>query len=724
MFPLCLFLAFFLVGTAVLVGCDDDDDAADDVADDDSANGGTDDDATDDDAADDDAVDDDVIPDDDIPLDCPTIVEGGWVGWRGTGAAVALNGDLVVATNVSRDLYFFTSEDGGINWTKERALGICENLEPQYPVLQFDAAGNPHLLFYDDASFYFTHASRTSRGWEITPLFYGAYYCENKYEKTLAVDHDGFAHACYNDDGDILCASNQSGEWATETIGGGTSPSLAVSSDNQIRLAYLDQARKPQLAVGGPGAWQATQIDDTSYIAVSLALDGDDHNHVAGATGLTLLRYLNDVGGSWRKKTIYRHTLFTVYVKILTDSQGKAHIGAEYLTYDDDSGKYIPSPSYHWVLYKFEPSGSFEQLYHFDYPATLLDFTLDQQDNPHILYSRTHLHHVTDASGSWGDSVMYQSSDVGKFVDIAVDQDNQPHISYIHDDINALQYAKRSDGEWQIQMIDPADDYHFSSLALDVEGHAHVAYANRDTRLRYATNAGGAWQKNFVFTADEKVAGISLALDAAGEPIVSYCDTQSGSVNVRQKTEGNWTLLYQNFCVCQDTALAVDPAGGLHLLYTVDREGAFYATDQGGAWAKEQIAPHGNAQIYLLADPDGGLHGSVLGHTAPMYLTNVSGDWDVQQTIPFGVETWPGTPLALNSAGNAFILFYDKLRTGTYPPAYLKMAHNRKGEWRSATLDNHGAAGQYSAIAVDRNDICHVAYYSENALWYLKHDCR
>ena len=63
------------------------------------------------------------------------------------------------------------------------------------------------------------------------------------------------------------------------------------------------------------------------------------------------------------------------------------------------------------------------------------------------------------------------------------------------------------------------------------------------------------------------------------------------------------------------------------------------------------------------------------------------------------------TSIALNTAGNAHISYYDATNGD------LKYATNTSGSWVAATVDNNGDVGYYTSIALDTSDNAHISYF-------------
>jgi len=149
----------------------------------------------------------------------------------------------------------------------------------------------------------------------------------------------------------------------------------------------------------------------------------------------------------------------------------------------------------------------------------------------------------------WLCSTIQSGEGVGQYASLALDGSDRPRIAYYHGGNDALMYAYHNGVSWTIREILPTTSGQYASLYVDVDNGdlPHIAhYDSSNGNLEYAVYVGSGGNCGFNNSATkfewqcieiESVGtsthpkGVSLAVDAAGYPIIAYQST-SGSLNV------------------------------------------------------------------------------------------------------------------------------------------------------------------------------------------------
>ena len=161
--------------------------------------------------------------------------------------------------------------------------------------------------------------------------------------------------------------------------------------------------------------------------------------------------------------------------------------------------------------------------------GTLTDrgLRLDAQGHPHIAYGGDHLYYATHDGSAWHYETVDSSSLVGSSASLALDSAGHPYISY-YDGLNRdLKVAFRDGSGWHTETVDTGGAGGSvgmtTALDLDADGHLHIAYSDSTHQtLKYAHRGTAGWQLEQIGATNRQSTAISLAVDSAGDPHLSY----------------------------------------------------------------------------------------------------------------------------------------------------------------------------------------------------------
>ena len=347
-------------------------------------------------------------------------------------------------------------------------------------------------------------------------------------------------------------ASGQS--WHTETVDTsghdvGLFSSIGVDSQGSIHLAYWDatgNAPRGQLIYAFRGVadkeWSRMVLDqDGTY--VSLAVDKDNHPHIAyNSKRENGLHYSYWDGNKWHKQIIDPgHIDYLLCIRV--DDEG--HPKISYYLYHQPTGeyslhlKYAYSDGKQWYIQTVDPR---------DHTGKMNSIALDDKGNPYIAYvyvkngvgdmffTRWDGEHwqygVADRKTS--DNPMYSMGN-----SIGVDHKGLPHIAYMDSYSKALKCVWFDGKRWIVEKVDSVSSVALldrPSLTIDANNGIHIVYNDSGAGiLKYAVKGPDGWKTQVVDHEGDVGLHPSLALDANGNPYISYYDMDNKTLRVARR---------------------------------------------------------------------------------------------------------------------------------------------------------------------------------------------
>ena len=222
--------------------------------------------------------------------------------------------------------------------------------------------------------------------------------------------------------------------------------------------------------------------------------------------------------------------------------------------------------------------------------------------------------------------------------------------------------------DWRVTLV---ADGTKPGIALDAAGHPLIAYMLERVGaagwVRVATGNGAGFEVSEV-QSGYMYGPLDIAVAADGTPVVAYHNHDWEDAAVAFGTGGGWevTRVVDGGHDGWDSALALDAAGGVHLL-GIDpaqfgsQNGVEYATRNGDAWTVQAIGS--GPQPY---------------------------EW--------------GTDIAVDAAGTLHAVFFDARASD------LVYGRNDGSGWTVETIYEAGDAGRFASLALDASGAPHVAF--------------
>ena len=233
-----------------------------------------------------------------------------------------------------------------------------------------------------------------------------------------------------------------------------------------------------------------------------------------------------------------------------------------------------------------------------------------------------------------------------------------------------------------------------------------------DGDVVYSTNEAGGWDTTELYDGNGAAAdasnSVSIGIDSAGDVHIAYAvggaaEHASNATGdwVSEIVDGGWSTAY--------VSVVIDDADVVHMAYGWG--GLSYATNAGGLWSTERVSDGRSAWPSLGLDADGDVHIAFYAsddHSLE-YATNAFGAWDVA-VVDTDDDTGSYPAIAVDSSGASNIAYL--LTTSGGGSAYdLRYASDWVGVWRTETIDSDAYSGEYASMAIDDEDVVHVAFH-------------
>ncbi len=478
------------------------------------------------------------------------------------------------------------------------------------------------------------------------------------------------------------------------------------------------------LIPAGSHVWDVRPVDLSPVRRISAAgphfMQVDAAGHAAMAFGGDGLYYARHDGTQWHTELVDAAAQVGGSASLALDSAGNPTIS--YCDSANSTLKFARWMGEYWEIQWVEALQVCGQ--------TAL--SLDAFDRPHIAYSGNALRYATWDGSQWRTEMIGYGYQVG----LALDPQGRPHVIFVDDgEINHIYHAVREEGGWQTEvayaMPDPqgwADAWFTSvSLALDRAGNPAISYnygywhkfGSEGVGMGFIQYGANGWEELGAFRCS---AGLNvLALDEAGRPIIlgysSYC-RWTGSMWEEQptpaRTWGSAVLA---------AALVLDTQGQIRIGYILrdiaGRVDVQHAMQREGTWQIEPVTHNTKPgyNVSMALDALGRQHLAYRDGSGAVYIARWNGSaWDQVLLEAGGQDYWRisdiKTALALTADGRAYVAFISEDRS-------LRLARETTTGWITQTVANNVITTGPApfALALDSDGTPHLSYFESN--WTL-----
>ncbi len=249
-----------------------------------------------------------------------------------------------------------------------------------------------------------------------------------------------------------------------------------------------------------------------------------------------------------------------------------------------------------------------------------------------------------------------------------------------------------------------------------------------------AVTAAAAVEQGWYITTVDEGTGVgmmcSLALDAAGNPHISYCDISGQYLKYAYFDGTSWhvDVVDNESATGQYSDLALDSAGHPHISYSYYQTFPYpqlrYAHFDGTAWRICTVDREGGMHTSIALDAQGRPHIAYGEFISPKFSNLRYAYYDGTQwhreVLDTGACAGYCTSIALDSRNRPHISYQDD-----YLHCWLKYAYYDGARWQITTIDKSlNATGMESSIAVDAAGRPHISYQEDisEALKYANFD--
>ncbi len=301
-----------------------------------------------------------------------------------------------------------------------------------------------------------------------------------------------------------------------DTTRAGDSSSLAFDEAGKAHVAFSTNLGL-YYGTNASGAWDFELIPSPRPVsATTIAVGAQGRVDIVYYEGENYdVRQVTNATGAWVTTVVADEGIVGEDLTLATDAQGRLHIA--YLDGTRSALVYGVRNGEVWTLVDAVS----------DTPGRPVPSLWMDGSTPLISFGnyQAGLKLATRTNGVWADSIVDPGFDVGSSSSLAKDSAGALHISYSKFVVNdsRLKYATNASGAWVAETLDDQNNTGFGTTLRERGGVIHVAYisAAPSGQLRYASYDASGWT-----TADISAASgysvTDMRFDQAGHPAIAF----------------------------------------------------------------------------------------------------------------------------------------------------------------------------------------------------------
>ena len=327
------------------------------------------------------------------------------------------------------------------------------------------------------------------------------------------------------------------------------------------------------------------------------------------------------------------------------------------------------------------------------------------------------------AAASWTVQIADPAGPTGSHAEVAIGPGDVVHVVYDHNATKRIKHAWLDGTTWRIEEVNPAQEGHNGTLAVDSQGRPHIAYHTpMGFVLRYAYWNGASFAIETVDSSGNTGHDPIIDLTSKDIPTIVYRDRTTGNLRYAYKTFNGWSL---------QTIANMGPEDALagyantFLLDSKDRpHAAFFdttgrdlkyatlSTGVGAApgWVVTTIESAGDVgeTISIALDPQ--------DRPALAYTDGTASDLKIARRTDQGwaVSVAPGyfhpgyaPSLVVDAAGQCHLTYFH------FAEKRMKQRVFDGSSWTEEIFDTSVSVGKHNSIAVDGSGRPHLSFCDE-----------
>jgi hypothetical protein len=461
-----------------------------------------------------------------------------------TSIALDNSGRPAMTYQAGAGIQFATRSEAG--WSVE---AVNDNPDDVWFSLALDAAGIPHLAYYDSVQERQLYATRPAVSWLIAPVDSEA---DSGRYSSIALDQQGQPHISYGYYGtneldpyteQVRYAQWSGNQWVVERVDSGgrhSHPRLAIGSDDRLRVIYQDlYSNEWRYRYQTDTSWLTESIGNTSPSydkpGLSYVLDSQNEPHFIYYDREDTLRYIYRSNGQWHNEIIFHDAPFATgwprLTAIALDDNQEPHIA--FYQPGNNTLFYAYREGIFWTVEPVDTT--------IDSGLRSLSLQLDTVERPHLAYQFSYegpLRYAHRPADQW---LVETITDTARAASLVLDSQDRPHITHSGED--ALYYTTWTGADWSTQVVDTQLYVRPEALAilLDSSEQPHIAYQCQVypfSCLKQAYYDGSDWHVHQIAVRYSAGYQLSFAANSQDELFILHLDEINGHLLLSQSAAG------------------------------------------------------------------------------------------------------------------------------------------------------------------------------------------